>query len=181
MKTEIIRSKRRKSTVSARLDGDTLIVQAPERIPDAELKAIIERLGERLVKRQTRRDLNAAKALLVRAQELNKTYFEGRLRVASVEYVTNQNRRFGSCSTRTREIRLSHRLATVPAWVRDYVLVHELAHLVHPNHGKRFWALVNKYQLSERARGYLMAVGMEAASDLPGNVLDEQPAEEVEQ
>jgi hypothetical protein len=107
-------------------------------------------------------------------------YFKGELRIAAVEYVTNQNKRFGSCSTRTRQIRLSHRLAAAPGWVRDYVLVHELAHLVHPNHGKRFWALVNKYPLSERARGYLMAVGMEALSDAPGNVEDEQPAEEVE-
>ena len=181
MKTEITRSKRRKSTVSARIDGDTLLVQAPEGIPEAELKAIIDKLGARLVNRQKRRNLNEAKGLAQRAQELNKQYFKGALRVASIEYVTNQNRRFGSCSPRTREIRISHRLATVPPWVRDYVIVHELAHLVHANHGKRFWSLVNKYALSERARGYLMALGMEDISDASGEQGEDTPAEEVEE
>ena len=180
MKTEITRSKRRKSTVSARLDGDTLLVQAPEAIADVELHKIVEKLSERLLKRHTRRDLNAAKSLMQRAQELNKSFFKGQLEIASVEYVTNQARRHGSCSPRKREIRISHRLATAPAWVRDYVLVHELAHLVHPNHGKRFWALVNKYRLSERARGYLMAIGLEEASDRSGEDREENQAEEVE-
>jgi hypothetical protein len=180
MKIEIIRSKRRKSTVSARIEGDTLLVQAPESIPEAELKAIIDKLGARLQNRQKRRDLNEAKGLAQRAQELNKQYFKGNLRIASIEYVTNQNKRYGSCSPRTREIRISHRLATVPPWVRDYVIVHELAHLVHANHGKRFWELVNKYPLCERARGYLMALGMEESSDASGEQSDDTPAEEVE-
>ncbi len=181
MKIEITHSKRRKSTVSARLDGETLLVQAPSGMPDAELKTIIEKLSARLVNRQKRRDLNDAKGLTQRAQELNKRYFKGQLRIAAIEYVTNQNKRYGSCSPRTHEVRVSHRLATVPAWVRDYVLVHELAHLVHPNHGKRFWALVNKYALSERARGYLMALGMEDTSDASGEQSEETPAEEVEE
>ena len=180
MKTEITRSKRRKSTVSARLDGDVLIVQAPFDIPEAELRAVIDKLGMRLITRQTRRELNETKALMQRAQELNRAYFKGQLQIASIEYVTNQNKRYGSCSPRTRTIRISHKLAAVPGWVRDYVLIHELAHLVHANHGKRFWALVNKYRLSERARGYLMALGMEAPSDASGEQAEDAPADEVE-
>ena len=83
--------------------------------------------------------------------------------------MTNQNSRFGSCTPEDATIRLSHRLATMPVWVRDYVLVHELAHLIEGNHGKRFWKLVNRYPLTERARGYLMAVGME---ELEGSEVD---------
>lgn len=181
MKTEITRSKRRTSTVSARLDGDVLRIQAPHDIPEPELKAIIEKLSARLEKRRTRRDLNSSKELMARAQDLNKAFFKGQLRIASLEYVTNQERRFGSCSPRTGRIRISHRLAAMPAWVRDYVLVHEMAHLVHPNHGKRFWALVNKFPMAERARGYLMAVGMEAASDGSGEEQEDKAADEVEE
>ena len=61
-----------------------------------------------------------------------------------------------------RSIRISSRLVDEPPWVLDYVLVHELAHLAEPNHGPEFWALVHRYPTAERARGWLMAKGMEA-------------------
>ena len=54
-------------------------------------------------------------------------------------------------------MRLSTRLARFPTWVRDYVIVHELAHLVHAGHTPAFWRLVDRYPMAERARGYLIA------------------------
>jgi predicted metal-dependent hydrolase len=50
--------------------------------------------------------------------------------------------------------------------VLDYVIVHELAHLVVPGHGRKFWGLVDRYPRAERARGWLMA---RAAGPPPGS------------
>jgi predicted metal-dependent hydrolase len=73
--------------------------------------------------------------------------------------VTNQRSRFGSCTPEDGTIRISHHVAEHPTWVRDYVLMHELAHLVDPSHSRRFWNIVGRYPQAERARGYLMALG----------------------
>ena len=157
---EIIRSKKRRKTVSAELKQGVLMVRAPARMSNKELMPIIDKLRQRLQKRK--RPVAPADADLEQmAQKLNKEYFNGRLQWQSIRYVTNQNKRFGSCTPATGSIRLSHRLATMPKWVLTYVLMHELAHLEEANHGANFWALVNKYPLTERARGYLMAIGLE--------------------
>ena len=52
-------------------------------------------------------------------------------------------------------VRLSTRLQGMPAWVVDYVLVHELAHLLESGHNERFWSLVERFPRTERARGFL--------------------------
>ena len=61
-------------------------------------------------------------------------------------------------------IRISHRIQEMPDWVVDYVLLHELTHLVVPSHNARFWELVSRYPKAERARGYLE--GISAATGL---------------
>ena len=161
MKVEIIRSARRQKTVSARLDGETLIVRAPNHIPQAELDEVVEKLQKRIERKQRLRLLSDAD-LEERAQHLNRRYFEGRLQWHSIRWVTNQNSRYVSRTPATGKIRLSDHIAPLPLWVQDYVLVHELAHLLEANHGSRFWALVNQYPRTERARGYLMALDLEA-------------------
>ena len=143
-----------------RLEDGVLIIRAPQGMRDEELAPIIDSLKKRM-RRRNRVIPQTDETLEERAQQLNVKYFDGSLRWNSVRYVTNQNSRFGSCTPADGTIRLSHRLATMPAWVRDYVLVHELAHLLEANHGPRFWQLVNRYPLTERARGYLMALGMD--------------------
>ena len=158
---ELIRSTRRRRTISARLDGNRLIVQVPAGLSHAEEQAWAEKLGSRILATRRRRELNQDGDLAARAQELNERYFEGRLTFSEVRYVTNQQHRFGSCTPSQGTIRISDRVAKLPAWVRDAVLVHELAHLVEANHSRRFWKLANRYPLTERARGYLMAIGLD--------------------
>ena len=164
MDIKIIRSKKRKKTISAREVGGQFVVQAPATMSEAELQPVIDKLLRRWQRRQAKLDLDD-KALHRRAQELNRQYFQGKLKWNSIKWVTNQEQRFGSCTPANGTIRMSHRLATMPAFVRDYVLVHELAHLLEANHGPKFWKLVNRYPKTERARGYLMAVGLEELED----------------
>ena len=166
MEVKIIRSDNRVKTVSAREVDGVFEVRAPAQMSDAELEPVVQNLLKRWQRRQATADLDDAD-LERRARELNRQYFGGKLRWKSVRWVSNQNTRNGSCTPSQGTIRISHRLAKMPAFVRDYVLVHELAHLVEANHGPRFWKLVNRYPRTERARGYLMAVGLEALEDEP--------------
>ncbi len=161
---KIVRSARRTRTVTARpLPDGTLEVLAPLHVSDDELAPIVERLSQRLARRTKPPEANDME-LAQRAQELNRKLFNGRLKWTSIRYVTNQQRRFGSCTPSTGTIRISDRVAKMPGWVRDYVLVHELAHLEQPNHSRAFWKLVEQYPLTERARGYLIAVGLDDES-----------------
>jgi len=61
-----------------------------------------------------------------------------------------------------RTLRISHRVQEMPDWVIDYVLLHELAHLVVPSHSPAFWTLLSRYPKTERARGYLEGVSAAA-------------------
>lgn len=166
----VIRSANRAKTISARLvdDGAAIEVLAPVAATDAELAPIIERLKGRILRHKAKAETADDAALARRAAELNRQYFAGKLHWREIRYVTNQQKRYGSCTPATGVIRISHRLAAMPAWVRDYVIVHELAHLTEANHGPRFWKLVNRYPKTERARGYLIALGLEAEGDEPG-------------
>lgn len=156
------RSDRRRRTVAAKLEDDTLVVYLPSRMSRAEEQHWIEKMRSRFEARQRRDDLNSEGYLESRARTLNAKYFDGKLRWTSIEYVTNQNARYGSCTIDDATIRISDCLAEMPDWVRDYVIVHELAHLIVPDHSGRFWELVARYPLAERARGYLIAKGMES-------------------
>lgn len=160
---EIIRSSRRKNTSSAQRVGGRIVVRVPAGLTPAQEQETVNNLLLALERQTRRRSLNAGRSLAERAVELNRKYFDSQLRYKSIEYVTNQQRRYGSCTPATGSIRISDRIATMPAWVLDYVIVHELAHLRETNHSTAFWKLVNRYSLAERARGYLIAVGMEEA------------------
>jgi predicted metal-dependent hydrolase len=165
MDVRIVRSERRQRTISARLEAGVLVVRLPAGMAPEQEQEWVERMRQRVLGRRRNDELNAAGALQQRANELNRTYFGGALQIADIRYVPNQGARWGSCTTNQGTIRLSDRLAEVPGWVRDYVIVHELAHLIRPDHSPAFWRLVHRYKLTERARGYLMALGLEQDQD----------------
>jgi predicted metal-dependent hydrolase len=96
--------------------------------------------------------------LMLRARTLSQRYLDGRAEPSTVRWVDNQNSRWGSCTIDDASIRLSTRLQGMPEWVIDYVLLHELAHLLVPGHGPTFWALLESYPRTQRAWGYLEGV-----------------------
>ena len=164
MDIQIKRSDNRSKTVTARERNGVLEILAPATMSEAELTPIIERLQKRIAGRKVRANIDDD-GLEKRARELNQQYFEGKLSWHSIRWVTNQNTRHGSCTPSQGTIRISHRLATMPRFVLDYVVVHELAHLLEANHGPKFWKLVNRFPRTERTRGYLMATGIEQTEE----------------
>jgi predicted metal-dependent hydrolase len=154
-RVEVIRSKRRRKTVTASLDGDVVRVSMPAWMSKADEARYVEELVERVLRkdRRDRTDINARAATLARRYDLPLP--------SAVAWMPNRKTQWAVCDVATREIRVAERVADFPAWVLDYVLVHELAHLAHPNHSTRFWAMVNRFPKAERARGFLIAKGAE--------------------
>ena len=161
---EVRRSARRRRTVSAYREGDRTVVLIPARMSAAEEKRWIGVMLDKLAAQESKR-MPGDSELAERAVSLSRQYLDGRARPASVRWVTNQNTRWGSCTPAEGSIRLSHRLKGMPEYVVDYVLLHELAHLLVPGHGPGFWRLLDSYPRTERARGFLE--GVVAADRLP--------------
>lgn len=156
---KIIRSTRRRRTASAREVGDVIEVRVPSGLGAAEEARIVARLVRRVTNRTTGAEID----LTARAKALAARF--ALPTPAAIKWVDNQTSRWGSCTPATSTIRLSHTLATFPGWVLDYVIVHELAHLEVHGHGPAFWQIVARYPLTERARGFLIAKGLEQADD----------------
>lgn len=166
--------------VSARREGDTVIVFIPGWMSDSEESRWVDEMVRRLERSEARRRSPARTgddALRNRAAELSRRYLEGRAEPTSVRWVPAMRTRWASCTPADATIRISERLRDVPAWVVDYVLVHELTHLLEPGHDAPFWAWVHHYPRAERAMGYLE--GLSAAAGLGLEGVDGDEAEPI--
>jgi predicted metal-dependent hydrolase len=162
---EVRRSRRRSRTVSAYREGDTVVVLLPARMTRAEEQHWVAEMLARLQRSETRRRSPARTsdaALQARCRLLSGRHLGGRADPTTVRWVPPMRTRWASCTPTEGTIRVSDKLRDVPGWVLDYVLVHELAHLLVPGHGPDFWALVRSYPRTERAMGYLE--GLSAAA-----------------
>ncbi len=162
---EVRRSSRRRRTVTAYRESGRMVVLIPAAFSPAEERRWVAQMVAKLQTREERRrrSLGGDDELMTRARALSAAHLDAVPQPASVRWVDNQNRRWGSCTPADRTIRLSSRLRAMPDYVVDYVLVHELAHLVEPGHDARFWSLVARYPRAERARGFLEGVELGAA------------------
>ncbi len=167
---EVRRSRRRRRTVSAYRDGGRTVVLIPASFSAAEEARWVERMLGRLARGERRRAVSDVD-LAARAARLSARYLGGHARPASVRWVSTMEKRWASCTPGEGTIRVSERLRDVPDHVLDYVLLHELAHLLVAGHGPAFWRLLASYPRLERARGFLD--GLAHATGLP-------PSEEPE-
>ena len=155
---ELRRSQRRRRTVSVFREGGRVIISAPARISSEELLPLAqELLGRLIVQAQGRTPTDGQ--LAQRARDLAARWLPpGFPEPSSVRWTTAQSRVWGTCVNSEGCIRLSHRLRPMPDFVIDYVLLHELAHLMHHGHGEEFEALLAPYPDRDRARGFLDGV-----------------------
>ena len=163
---EVRRSKRRRRTVSAYREGDRIIVLIPASLTRRQEAEWVETMVAR-IERSERRRRPTDDDLLARAVALSDDYLGGLATPLSVRWVDNQKSRWGSCTPGDKTIRLSARLQGMPSWVVDYVLIHELAHLLAPGHDASFWAWVDRYPYAEKAKGYLIGWSTAARVDDP--------------
>jgi hypothetical protein len=161
---EIRTSKRRRKSATAYWRDGRIVVVLPSHLKGAQRAEMVDWLVARVLARRPRA-ARSDEALFERAQHLGRRYVPGAA-PASVRWVTNQHQRWASCTAETGEIRLSHRLKEAPGWVLDAVLVHELAHLLHPDHSPQFHELADRFPRQGEASTFLegFALGLEAAN-----------------
>ncbi len=163
-RVEVRRSARRRKTVAAEIVDGALVVSVPARMSRAEEQEWVTTMARRVAQRRRRDRLNSDGDLVRKARVMSDRYLDG-VRCNDIAWTGVQRSRWGSCDTQARSIRLSLTLASYPSWVRDYVIVHELAHLREAGHSEAFWRLVNRYPLTERARGFLIAKSHDPGED----------------
>jgi Protein of unknown function DUF45 len=150
---EVRTSTKRRKTATAWWEGDRLVVALPAHVRGDEREQLVAWLVER-ARRHRPHQGASDEALLQRAGELVERFDLG-VTPTSVRFVSNQRRRWGSCTPETGAIRISDRLRSVPGWVLDAVLVHELAHLVHHGHTEAFHALADRHPRQGEATLFL--------------------------
>lgn len=160
-RVEVRRSRRRTRTVSAFREDGLIVVVIPARLSAAEEREWVDKMVERVTTAEHRRRPSDDE-LMRRAVQLSRRFLDGLATPLSVRWVDNQNSRWGSCTPADRTIRISDRVRGMPPYVVDYVLLHELTHLLVHGHGPEFWGWLERYPTLQRARGFLEGVSATA-------------------
>ncbi len=151
---EVVRSTRRRRSAAAHARDGVIVVMLPAGLDQVEEERLITELVGKVVGRSAAEAVGDDEELARRAAALADEYVDG-VRPASVRWSSRMRRRLGSCTPIDATIRISREVATMPGYVLDYVLVHELAHLLHADHSAAFHAVVDRFPDAERAKAYV--------------------------
>ena len=156
----VLRSKRRKKSISAYRQGGRIIISIPARMSKADERSVVPEMIAKI--RAQEADESPSETLLMqRAVELLELYApEITARPKSINWRAMRER-WGSCTSVDATIRISDRLKGAPAYALDYVLFHEAIHLHYFDHGPEFKAALARFPEESRAEAYLE--GFEAA------------------
>jgi len=156
----VLRSKRRKKSISAYRQGGRIIISIPARMSKADERSVIPEMIAK-IRAQEAGDSLSETILMQRCIELLEQYApEITICPKSVNWRAMRER-WGSCTSVDATIRISDRLKAAPAYALDYVLFHEAIHLHHFDHGPEFKAVLARFPEESRAEAYLE--GFEAA------------------
>jgi hypothetical protein len=162
--TQIDVQRARRRTVELGLHDGRLIAQAPLRIPKEELQRMLVELRRDLWDSYRESHCFGAEGLARCATNARIRWLaDVRLPGFSVRFAGRMKKRWASCTAPVAaghdgSVRVSRVLEGHPNWLLEHLLLHELIHLVHPNHGRAFKALMGRSPFGERAAGYLEAL-----------------------
>jgi hypothetical protein len=168
---EVVRDARLKKTIRWEWHGNRVRVRVPPHVGQEQLDRQVADIVAEVKRRRARVRARADTGLDGRARQINERYFGGEVTWHSIRWVTNMEKRLGSCTVSgptEGDIRISRRIQGWPDWVIDYVIAHELTHLKHRNHSGEFWAHLARYPLAERARGFVQGVAFQEGIDEEG-------------
>jgi predicted metal-dependent hydrolase len=159
----IRRDKRLKKTARWQREPDgSLLVRIPYRYPKKNIPTLLETIRVQVESQKQRARRRTDADLQARAEAINEKYFGGKVQWEAIRWVPPMKTRLGSCTTggpTDGHIRISEEIKAWPQWVVDYIIAHEMAHRLHPNHSKAFWQTLEKtYPMTERARGFVKGV-----------------------
>jgi YgjP-like, metallopeptidase domain len=156
---EVRRGRRR--TIELSLEFGRLVGRVPKRMARSDFEPVLEDMRQELCDRVRSHRVFDDDALQRRADIVARQFLSDQpLGHFEVSFSRRQKKRWGSC-TRTEDggrVRISSRLLGHPNWIFDHLLLHELSHIVHANHGPEFQALLLRSPDHERGQGYLEAL-----------------------
>lgn len=153
----------KKSSRWVRQADGSVLLRVPHRLPRRQISDLLQRVAAQMEEPVRRAQRRTDADLQARAESVNRRYFSGRISWQAIRWVRNMETRLGSCTnggSTDGHIRISDKIKDWPDWVLDYVIAHELAHRLHPNHSPDFWQTLRQaYPLTEKARGFIEGVG----------------------
>ena len=117
----------------SKIQGNYIIFKIADKHNEKARQKYISKQLQKILAKQHHEEL------VYHVKRLNQKYFNKEINKAYYKYTKS---RWGACKTQKKEIDISTKLLLAPLQILEYVIIHELAHLIEPSHSTRFWNIV---------------------------------------